>query len=101
VSCAINTLLAHERYDAPRQLFDGRAPHDMRLLDAAAQASHLTYEYLNPVAAGLVARPEHMPGVILDLGHWKSGGVSVQRPTSTSEVTDRRSCSSSSRRRRC
>jgi hypothetical protein len=56
VSCALNTLLAHERYDAPRNVFDGREPHCMRLLDAAAQASHLTYEYLNPVAAGLVAR---------------------------------------------
>jgi hypothetical protein len=80
VSCAINTLLAHERYDAPRHLFDGRAAHCMRLLDAAAQASHLTYEYLNPVAAGLVARPEHMPGIVVDWGHWKSGGVTVRRP---------------------
>jgi hypothetical protein len=80
MSCAINTLLAHERYDAPRNVFDGRQAHCMRLVDAAAQASHLTYEYLNPVAAGLVARPEDMPGVVLDWGHWKSGGIAVRRP---------------------
>jgi hypothetical protein len=80
VSCAINTLLAHERYDEPRNVFDGREPHCMRLLDAAAQASHLTYEFLNPVAAGLVARPEHMPGTVMDWGHWKSGGIVVRRP---------------------
>src|SRR5690606_17869634 len=52
----------------------------MRLLDAAAQPSHLTYEHLNPVAAGLVARPEHMPGTTLDSGHWKAGGIWVERP---------------------
>lgn len=80
VSCAINTLLARERYDCPRNVFDARESHAMRLLDAAAQASHLTYEYLNPVAAGLVSRPEHMPGSPLDWGHWKAGGVWVKRP---------------------
>jgi hypothetical protein len=80
LSCALNALLARERYDQPRNVFDGRSSHCMRLLDAAAQASHLSYEYLNPVAAGLVARPEHMPGVVLDWGHWKSGGVWVRRP---------------------
>ncbi len=72
VSCAINTLLAHERYDAPRHVFDKRSSHAMRLLDAEAQASHLVYEHLNPVAAGLVARPEQMPGTVLDFGHWRS-----------------------------
>src|SRR5690606_35820507 len=80
VSCALNTLLARERYDCPRNVFDKRTSHAMRLLDPAAQASHLTYEYLNPVAAGLVARPEHMPGTTLDWGHWKSGGLWVERP---------------------
>jgi hypothetical protein len=79
-SCAINTLLARERYDAPRNVFDGRQAHAMRLIDAAAQASHLTYEHLNPVAAGLVARPEDMPGTVIDWGHWKSGGILVRRP---------------------
>jgi hypothetical protein len=54
MSCALNALLARERYDAPRELWDGRPPHRMRLLDAAAQASQLVYEHLNPVAAGLV-----------------------------------------------
>jgi hypothetical protein len=52
----------------------------MRLLDAAAQASHFTYEYLNPCAAGLVARPEHMPATVMDWGRWKSGGIRVERP---------------------
>ena len=52
----------------------------MRLLDAAAQASHLTYEYLNPAPAGLVKRPEQMPGTVLDWGHWKAGGIAVKRP---------------------
>jgi putative transposase len=80
VSCAINVLLAHERYDAPRNVFDGRESHCMRLLDAAAQASHLTYEFLNPVAAGLVAQHDHMPGTVLDWGHWKTGGIVVRRP---------------------
>jgi hypothetical protein len=80
VSCAINALLARERYDCPRNVFDKRSSHAMRLLDAAAQASHLTYEHLNPVAAGLVSRPEHMPGTTLDWGHWKAGGIWVERP---------------------
>ncbi len=80
VSCSLNVLLASERYDQPRNVFDKRSTHAMRLLDVGAQASHLSYEYLNPVAAGLVARPEHMPGRVLDFGHWKSGGILVTRP---------------------
>jgi hypothetical protein len=79
-SCAINALLAEEKYDAPRSVFDKRTAHSMRLLDAAAQASHLSYEHLNPVAAGLVARPEHMQGRVLGWSHWKSGGLWVERP---------------------
>ena len=80
ISKGINTLLANERYDAPRQLFDNRQPHMMRLVDPAAQASHLVYEYLNPVAAGLVERPEDMPGVVIEWGMWKSGGIDVVKP---------------------
>jgi hypothetical protein len=80
VSCAINTLLAEKRYDAPRQVFDDRSSHQMRLLDAAAQASHLVYEYNNCVAAGLVQRPEHMPDHIFDFELWKRGYIEVQRP---------------------
>src|SRR5690606_32624192 len=71
--------LDEERDDAPRNVFDKRSSHAMRLVDAAAQASHLTYEHLNPVAAGLVARPEHMPGTTLDGGHWKAGGIWIER----------------------
>src|SRR5690606_15506692 len=80
ISKAINTLLANERYDAPRQIFDNRKPHMMRLVDPAAQASHLVYEHLNSCAAGLVERPEDMPGVVLDWGMWKSGGIDVAKP---------------------
>jgi len=80
VSCSLNTLLTLERYDAPRELFDGRSAHYMRLLDAPAQASHLIYEYLNCVAAGLVDRPEHMPGYGFDFELWLVGHLDVRRP---------------------
>jgi hypothetical protein len=80
LSCALNTLLCAERYDAPRELFDARETHMMRLVDAAAQASHLVYERLNPCAAGLVQRPEHMPLRSLDFELWKTGYLEVERP---------------------
>jgi hypothetical protein len=80
MSCALNTLLAENRYDAPRELWDGREPHYMRLLDAQAQASQLVYEHLNTVAAGLVERPEHMPDFVFDFGLWKTGSITVRRP---------------------
>ena len=79
-SRSLNTLLARERYDAPGDLFDGRPTHVMRLLDPSSQAQHLVYEHLNPVAAGLVSRPQQMPGRVLEFGHWKSGGLVVKRP---------------------
>jgi len=80
VSKGLNTLLARERYDAPRELFDGREPHYMRLMDSASQASHLVYEYNNCVAAGLVKRAEHMPGQAFDFDVWKRGYIDVQKP---------------------
>jgi len=80
VSCGLHDLLVQERYDAPRELFDDRPAHMMRLLDAGAQASHLVYTDLNAVAAGLVQRPEHMPGRTLDFGLWKTGYIEVERP---------------------
>jgi len=79
-SCALNTLLAMERYDSPRELFDGREPHYLRLMDAPAQAAHLVYEHVNNVAAGLVERPAQMPGHVFDFGLWKTGGFWVERP---------------------
>jgi hypothetical protein len=79
-SCAINTLLAHERYDAPGELFDDRSPHVMRLMDAPAQMTQLAYEQNNCVAAGLVSRPEHMPDHVFDFDLWKSEGIVVKRP---------------------
>jgi hypothetical protein len=80
VSGSLRLLLAHERYDVPEALFDSRPTHCMRLLDAEAQASHLLYERLNPVAAGLVASPEYMPSVKLDFMRWKGDGLVIKRP---------------------
>ena len=77
---ALNVLLAHERYDAPGELFDDRQTHRMRLLDAEAMAGQHVYERLNTVAAGLVARPEHMPGVALAHERWRGGPIVVRRP---------------------
>ncbi len=80
LSCSLHTLLCQERYDAPRELWDDRQTHYMRLVDAEAQASRLIYDALNPSAAGLVQRPEHMPMRILDFGLWKTGFIEVDRP---------------------
>ena len=52
----------------------------MRLLDEGAQLGHLVYEMLNAVAAGLVDRPADMPGIVLDWGHWLSGGIPIPKP---------------------
>lgn len=52
----------------------------MRLLDAPAQASTLVYQDNNCVAAGLVSRPEHMPGYTFDFELWNKGYLDVQRP---------------------
>ena len=80
VSCALNTLLIAHRYDAPRELFDPRAPHCQRLCDHAAQAIRLVYDHVNCVAAGLVERPEHMPGFVFDFSLWRRGYLDVRRP---------------------
>lgn len=79
-SCALNALLIKNRYDAPRTIFDKRSTHVMRLMDAAAQLDQAVYDHTNPVAAGLVAKPEHMPGPVADFRVWKAGGVLVRRP---------------------
>ena len=80
ISCALNTLLARERYDAPGELFDKRSSHCMRVVDAPAQATQLVYDYNNGVAAGLVQRPEHMPGYVFDFDLWRRGSLEVKRP---------------------
>jgi len=80
VSCAVNVLLAMERYDAPRQVFDSRQAHLMHLVDDRAQMRHLLYSHLNPVAAGLVAKPAQMPGRVLGFEDWLRDGVVVKRP---------------------
>jgi hypothetical protein len=80
LSCSLHTLLCKRKYDTPRELFDDRPTHWVRLLDAPAQASRLIYDITNTVAAGLVARPEHMPMRTLDVGLWKTGYIDIARP---------------------
>ncbi len=80
VSRALNTLLAQERYDAPREIFDARQTHYMRLVDPESQARHLLYEHLNCVAAGLVDRPDRMPEHVFDWKLWQRGPIEVERP---------------------
>jgi len=80
VSCALHTLLCARKYDAPRELFDDRPTHLMRLVDAEAQASHGIYEVLNPVAAGLVKHPDDMPMQRVDYKLWKKGYIDIERP---------------------
>ncbi|MGE0785156.1 MAG: hypothetical protein AB7S26_05660 [Sandaracinaceae bacterium] len=79
-SKSLNALLARERYDEPRQLWDDRPTHTMRLLDVEAQVAQLIYSVVNPVAAGLVRSPEEMPGWTFDFGLWKTGPIEVARP---------------------
>ena len=80
VSCAIKMLMEHERYEPPQDFWDGRDPHYLRLVDPAAQAAQLIHDYVNPPAAGLVTRPEHMPGQPFDWGLWKGEGIVKKRP---------------------
>ena len=79
-SKGLNNLLTKHRYDSPGGLFDGRGPHRMRLLDADAQASHLVYQRVNCVAAGLVEHPEDMPDDLFDFSIWKRQQLIVKRP---------------------
>jgi putative transposase len=80
MSCMLNTLLARERYDAPRELFDARGSHVMRLMDAEAQLAHTVYERLNVVVAGLADTCDGVPGRTVDPGLWKGAGVRLARP---------------------
>lgn len=80
-SKALNALMARERYDQPRQVWDDRATHTMRLLDAEAQGAHMIYGHVNAVAAGLVRTPSEMPGWTFDFGMWKGGTIMVRRPS--------------------
>ncbi|MDH5674630.1 MAG: hypothetical protein OEZ06_21055 [Myxococcales bacterium] len=80
ISCSVNTLMARERYDQPHELFDDRPTHMLQLRDGEAQALHLMYEFVNCVAAGLVDRPEQMPGFVFDFDLWLSGYIDVPKP---------------------
>jgi hypothetical protein len=79
-SKAINALLHRERFEPPRQLWDDRSTAAMRLLGPEAQAAHLVYGHVNPVAAGLVRSPSEMPSAFFDFGLWKTGPLSIPRP---------------------
>ena len=80
VSCALNQLLLEHGYDKPRQIWDGRGPHYLRLLDGTAQISQLVYDDVNQVSAGLVERVEHMPDVQLTFRMWATEGPTIARP---------------------
>ncbi|MEM9066845.1 MAG: hypothetical protein AAGE52_00025 [Myxococcota bacterium] len=80
VSKGLNVLLLDQGFDRPRQIWDQRSTHQMRLLDAASQASDVLYGVLNCVAAGLVASPSEIPGWTFDFGLWKQGALVVERP---------------------
>lgn len=58
-------------FDAKHFVWDGDRPHRMRLLDAEAMMAQLIYEHLQAVAAGLVDRPEDMPGFVFDWSMWR------------------------------
>ncbi len=80
VSKALNVLMQSVGYEPPAQIFDGRQTSQMRLLDAAAAFSHVMYERVNSVSAGLVQRPSDMPGCRFDFGLWKGEPLVVRRP---------------------
>lgn len=75
MSCFVNTLLQKRGFDAMDNVWEGRQPHRMRLLDAEASMTNSIYERLQPVAAGLVDRPEDMPGFVFDWSMWRPGRI--------------------------
>lgn len=72
-SKALNHLLNRRGIDAPGEIWDKRQPHVMRLLDVEAQMTHLVYERVQAVAAGLVDRPDEMPGLQFGWDLWLPG----------------------------
>lgn len=81
MSCFVNTLLQRRGFDGMDFVWDGDRPHRMRLLDAEAMMTQLVYERVQAVAAGLVDRPEDMPGFVFDWSMWRPGcTVKVDAP---------------------
>ena len=81
MSCAMNRLLQRRGFDAFGRFWDGRQPHRMRLIDAAAQMSQLVYQQVQLPAAGLVDKPEEMPGWTFSWDLWRRGRfVRCERP---------------------
>ncbi|MEM9190014.1 MAG: hypothetical protein AAGF12_12600 [Myxococcota bacterium] len=78
-SCALNQLLLKRGYDKPRQVWDGRECHWTLLVDPPAQLSRLVYDYTNNASAGLVERPEQMPGAQVSFRDWKGGPRMIPR----------------------
>lgn len=75
MSCFVNTLLQQRGFDAMDHVWDGDRPHRMRLLDAEAMMTQFIYERVQAVAAGLVDRPEDMPGFVFDWSMWRPGCI--------------------------
>lgn len=75
MSCFVNTLLQQRGFDAMDHVWDGDRPHRMRLLDAEAMMTQFVYERVQAVAAGLVDRPEDMPGFVFDWAMWRPGCI--------------------------
>ncbi len=81
MSCVMNRLLEQRGFDAFDTFWDSRQPHRMRLLDAAAQMSQLIYHQVQLVAAGMVDKPEDMPGWTFSWDLWRPGRfVRCRRP---------------------
>lgn len=67
-------------YDAPQQVWDGRSPHVMHLLDAGAVIEQILYQHLNPPKAGLVERTSEYPGFVSALSLLRGGTIVVKKP---------------------
>lgn len=80
MSKALNVLLAELRYEQAGEIFEDGQVHQMRLLDAEACMSHILYERLNGVAAGLVDRPEDTPDSRFDYKLWRGDPLTIERP---------------------
>lgn len=75
MSCFVNKLLQKRGFDAMDTVWDGQQPHRLRLGDVEASISNSIYERVQAVAAGLVDRPEDMPGFVFDYAMWRPGCV--------------------------
>ena len=80
MSVLLNALLKKRGYDPMGQVFEARHTHRMRLLDPEAMVQHLMYQQMQNVAAGLVKRPEEMPGNAFSFDDWGSESMVMRHP---------------------